>query len=144
MLGQLSELEGLATAIEGLTPEAAALAYSQAVLQLVPPYASLFLDPDGMLNSTPTEAVQRWYMQVGFEVRPEWRAGAPDHLGVELHALASQMERDRVRAAAFFEEYLMSWAPVCCLAIERLEGVPLYPALATVTLETLLRQASVN
>lgn len=138
MLQRLGLLGPLRDEVEALSPDAAALAYSQAVLQLVPPYASSFLDPEGMMNSDTTEAVLRRYHQAGFEVQSTWRAGAADHLGVELFFLAWLQARDLDMARDFLNEHLLSWAPVCCLAYERLAEIPLYPVLGRLTLDVLI------
>ncbi|MEZ4573199.1 MAG: hypothetical protein R2849_23345 [Thermomicrobiales bacterium] len=45
------------------------------------------------------------------------------------------MAVDEDRAARFLNEYLLPWAPVCLLAISRIERATLYPALADVTLQ---------
>jgi TorA maturation chaperone TorD len=108
------------------------------VLQLVPPYASLFLSEDAMLNGSHAERAEITYRHVGFQILPEWRAGPADHLGVELHFLAYLFERDEAAARVFLSEQLLTWAPVCLLAISRIESARLYSALARVTLDALL------
>lgn len=137
MLGGLALLPGLDGIAAELTPEAAALEYSRLVLQLVPPYASLFLDDEAMLNSTPAERVELEYRRSGFRILPEWRAGPADHLGLELLFLAQLYEADGDRAAWFLDAYLLPWAPVCLLALARIETGRLYPKLATVTLDAI-------
>jgi TorA maturation chaperone TorD len=117
------------------------LEYSRIVLQLVPPYASLFLDDAAMLNSAAAEEVEREYRRTGFAIQPEWRAGPADHLGIELHFLAHLLERDEEAAAVFLSRRLLPWAPVCLLAIGRIEVARLYPALAGVTLDVLVALA---
>ena len=141
MLEQLAELPGLADVAREMTPEAAALEYGRVVLQQAPPYASLFLDEEAMLNSAHAEQVELEYRRAGFEIRPEWRAGPADHLGLELHFLAYLLARDEAAATAFLTERLLPWAPVCLLAIARIETAKLYPQLATCTLDTLLALA---
>jgi putative dimethyl sulfoxide reductase chaperone len=118
--------------------EQLAIAYSSLFLQMVPPYASLFLSEDGMLNADPAEEAQRAYTRAGFEVRPAWRAGAADHIGVELHFLATLLERGLPQTQAFLTEHLLTWAPVCCLAVERAEVHPLYTALGRLTCDVVL------
>jgi TorA maturation chaperone TorD len=137
-LDRLARIPELAEVATGITPEAAALEYSRVVLQMVPPYASLFLDEDAMLNGPHTERVEMLYRQAGFSISREWRAGPADHLGIEMHFLAHLLEADDGRAGRFLAEYLLPWAPVCLLAISRIESASLYPALANVTLEVLL------
>ena len=120
-----------------MTPEDAALEYSRIVLQLVPPYASLFLDDDAMLNSNHTEKVELEYRRNGFAIKPEWRAGPADHLGPELHYLAHLYRQQGDAATRFLSDYLLLWAPVCLMAVARVESARLYPALAAVTLDVL-------
>lgn len=134
----LGALPGLADAVEGLEPSEAAVEYSQVLLQLVPPYASLFLDDDAMLNADEAETVQRIYVRNGFEILPEWRAGPPDHLGLELLFLAHLYGRDASLARDFLREHLLTWAPVCLLAIARVEDSRLYASLADTTVQVLL------
>ncbi len=138
MLGRLALLPGLDAVVPEVTPEAAALEYSRVVLQLAPPYASLFLDDEAMLNSGPAERVELEYRRAGFQIRPEWRAGPADHLGLELLFLAHLFERDEAQAARFLEDHLLPWAPVCLLALARIETARLYPALARTTLDVLV------
>jgi TorA maturation chaperone TorD len=137
MLARLALLPGLSAVCADLTPDEAALEYSWVVLQLVPPYASLFLDDDAMLNSNYTEQVELEYRRSGFVIRPEWRAGPADHLGIELHYVAYLLEHEPERVLAFLESHLLPWAPVCLLAIRRIEAAQLYPPLAVVTVDVL-------
>ena len=138
MLGGLAAVPGLADAVEGMVPEAAALEYSQVILQLVPPYASLFLDESAMLNGVQAERMLLEYHRAGFTIAPDWRAGPADHLGIELHFLAFLLDKDRASAGRMIDAFLLPWAPVCLLAIQRIENARLYPNLAKVTLATLL------
>ena len=110
-------------------------------MQAVPPYASLFLDDSAMLNAAPAELAAETYARHGFAIRPEWRAGPSDHLGLELLFLASLIERGSSDARAFLADQVLSWAPVCCLAVERLPRAPLYAALARLTRQTMLSLA---
>jgi TorA maturation chaperone TorD len=137
-LAQLATLPPLAAACAALTPEAAALEYAEAILQAVPPYASLFLDDTAMLNAAPAELAAETYARYGFEVQPEWRAGPADHLGLELLFLAVLWEHDAPAARAFLSTQLLIWAPVCCLAVERLPHTPLYAAIARLSRRTLV------
>ncbi|CAN5702355.1 hypothetical protein BH23CHL2_BH23CHL2_36690 [soil metagenome] len=133
-LALLSRLSGLAGEVK---PEAAALEYSRVVLQLVPPYASLFLDEEAMLNSNHAEQVELEYRRGGFLINPDWRAGPADHLGLELYFLAHLYAVDAAPAARFLSDYLMPWAPICLLSIARVESARLYPGLASTTLEVI-------
>jgi TorA maturation chaperone TorD len=130
-------LPGLEEAASSITPQQAALEYSRIVLQLVPPYASLFVGEDAMLNGPHAERVELLYRQAGFSIAPEWRAGPADHLGIELYFLAHLIERGDPAAGTFLTEWLLPWVPICLLAIARIESARLYPALASLTLDVL-------
>ena len=144
LLARLAPLPPLSDAIQAADPKQLAVGYAEIFLQLVPPYASLFLSDDGMLNSDPAEEILREYVRSGFSIETEWRAGAADHLGVELHYLAWLLERSPARAHLFLNRHLLTWAPVCCLAVERSEVEPLYSASARLTLDVLLALAEDN
>lgn len=138
LLARLAMLPPLAGLAGTADPEQLAIAYSSLFLQMVPPYASLFLSDDGMLNADPAEEAQRAYTRAGFDVQSAWRAGAADHIGVELHFLATLLERDLSQALTFLSHHLLTWAPVCCLAVERAQVHPLYTALGRLTCDVLL------
>jgi TorA maturation chaperone TorD len=133
----LARIPVLRETVTAITPAQAALEYSRVVLQLVPPYASLFLDEEAMLNGPHAERAELFYRRFGFEILPEWRAGPADHLGIELHFLAHLLKRDESSAEAFLARQLLPWAPVCLLAISRIESARLYPALASFTLDVI-------
>lgn len=124
--------------VEAVDPGRLAIGWTETFLQLVPPYASLFLDEAGMLNSWPAERVAQVYAASGFQLKPEWRAGAADHLGVQLHFLATLIPDRPTRAELFLREQLLPWAPVCCLAVERVATEPLIGSIARLTLDTLV------
>ena len=137
-LDQLALLPPLAGVARSTTPEEAALEYAEVVLKQVPPYASLFLDEEAMLNGPHAERMQTEYARAGFEILREWRAGPADHLGLELHFLAHLIERRSETWYAVLVEEILSWAPVCCLAVERVEGAALYGPIARLTREVLV------
>ena len=95
-----------------------------------------------MLNATPAERAAETYARHAFAIQPEWRAGPADHLGLELLFLAGLTARGVPAAGAFLREQLLTWAPVCCLAVERLPRAPLYAAVARLTRQTLLSLAN--
>jgi TorA maturation chaperone TorD len=137
-LRQWAALPPLAEAAGSAGVEAAALEYAESILQAVPPYASLFLTDDAMLNGAPAERAAERYARYGFEIQPVWRAGPPDHLGLELLFLAWLIERGVPAWSLFLDEQVLTWAPICCLAVERLPDAPLYSAVAALTRMTLL------
>lgn len=134
-LATLPPLKGVATTS---VPDELAIAYSELFLQAIPPYASLFLSDDAMLNSDAAEHAQRSYSRAGFTIETGWRAGAADHLGVELHFIAYLLEAKSPVWKTFLNEQVLIWAPVCCLAVERALAAPLYTELARLTKGVLL------
>lgn len=120
--------------------------------QNVYPYESIFVDPELLLNTAATERVVRLYRLCNFDPAGA-RAGAPDHLGLELRCLghlvaledraAGDGDREagararRLRARCL-REHLARWAPPCCLAIRRVTAEPLYRELADLTLDLIL------
>lgn len=138
-------LERLATVVPVGATDVVDLAvlWAETFLQTVPPYASLFLSDDGMLNSWPADRAAQTYADAGFQSKPEWRAGAPDHLGVQLHFLALLLPDRPKRTELFLREQLLPWAPICCLAVERAAIDPLFTAIARLTLNTVVELANV-
>lgn len=122
---------------EGIAPADLAAPWAETFLQTVPPYASLFLSEDGMLNSWPADRAAEIYAAAGFLPRPEWRAGAPDNLGVQLHFLAYLLPDRPKRAGLFLREQILPWAPVCCVAVERAGSHRIFRSLARLTLDAL-------
>lgn len=115
------------------------------------PYASVYLDPSGMLNAPWTAFVSGVYRALGLEIAASGVA-APDHLGVQLEALAVLLEREdgaaseldaaRARHAqqTLLCEHLLPWVPCFAWAVERTSG-GLYTRLARWTLELLVEHA---
>ena len=52
-----------------------------------------------MLMAPASDRVQALYRQAGWHIPDKSRAGAPDHLGLELLALADWLEADHVALA---------------------------------------------
>lgn len=103
------------------------------------PYASVFLEDEPVLHGESTANVERWYERVGFELEREWVVAAPDALGAEMACLGWLHERgDETVALEFLRDFILPWAPVCCLALERAAQLPLYRTLAQVTRAALL------
>ncbi len=57
------------------------------------PYEAIFRDRDLMLNTAATSRVVALYQACGFAPAARLRAGAPDHLGVELALMAELTSR---------------------------------------------------
>lgn len=138
LLARLAALPPLHEAAVTSTPADLAIVYSELFLRAIPPYASLFLSDDAMLNSDAAERAQRSYSRAAFTVESEWRAGAADHLGVELHFVACMLDVQSPDWKLFLSEQILSWAPVCCLAVERADASPLYSGLARLTRDVLI------
>ena len=157
LVASLRELPPFA---EHMPPESAvdawladvAVEYQRLFGMNVYPYESIFVDPELMLNTRATERVARLYHDCGFD-RLEARAGAPDHLGLELrlmrelitaelHAQARGDEGGerwaRAQQAYCLHDHLARWAPICAQAVMRVTTQPLYTLLATLTTELVL------
>jgi len=105
----------------------------------LPPYESVFIDPSAMLMASATAQVQSLYDRSGWTPPSELRIGAPDHLGVELLALAAWLAAGQTESARILlTRCLALWAPVFVLALRRLDPHPFYAALGELTLDHLL------
>jgi len=119
----------------------------------LPPYESVFIDPSAMLMAPATGRVQSLYQQGGWNPPPEARTGAPDHLGLELLALAWGLEISQTHPSALsaknsskeqtmvrrlHTEHLALWAPPFVLALGRLAPHPFYATLGDLTLDLIL------
>ncbi len=109
----------------------------------IPPYESVFIDPSAMLLAPATERLQNLYRQAHWSVPSNIRVGAPDHLGLELMALADCLaaENDlskRAVAKRLHGEHLALWVPPFILAFQRLSPAPFYQTLSHLTLDLLL------
>jgi TorA maturation chaperone TorD len=105
----------------------------------LPPYESVFVDPSGMLSSAATGWVQTLYRQAGWVPPIGARAGAADHLGLELLAQADWLEGEYTHLAhQLHARHLALWAPAFVLALRQLAPHPFYLALGNLTLDLLL------
>jgi TorA maturation chaperone TorD len=105
----------------------------------LPPYESLFLDPSAMLMAPSTERLQQLYQQAGWQPPGNVRAGAPDHLGLELLALADGLETGQANLAHRLQtRHLALWLPPFVLTLRRLQPQPFYARLGHLTLELIL------
>lgn len=109
------------------------------------PYASVYLDPSGMLNAPWSDFVAGVYGALELELSLEAGLAAPDHLSAQLEALATLLEREtssdemgaeRARHAqkTLLAEHLLPWLPTFSLAVNRL-NTGLYGKLTALTLE---------
>lgn len=114
-----------------------AIAYTEAFLLNVYPYASVFLDLDGEMNGLRSRELAALYQQFGYQPAFLYEAGAPDHLGLVLGLLAHIPHSQR---ASVLSKFVLDWAPVLCLSIERQPSVhPFYRALAACTRQALFQ-----
>jgi len=158
--GLVASLRELPPFAEHIPPESAADAwladvaveYQRLFGMNVYPYESIFVDQELMLNTRATEQVARMYQECSFD-RLGARAGAPDHLSLELrlmhelitaelHAQASGdaagLRWARAQQALCLHDHLARWAPICAQTIARVTTQPLYAVLATLTTELVL------
>jgi TorA maturation chaperone TorD len=110
----------------------------------LPPYESILVDPAAMLLAPATARVQALYRQAGWTPPANSRVGAPDHLGLELVALAEIQARAEAKeeltevARRLQTEHLALWVPALVLALRRLAPHPFYAILSELTLDLLL------
>lgn len=98
------------------------------------PYASVFLDPQGLLNTATTARVEAMYAAVDFEPAGDLPIGALDHFGVELSFVAHLLSSGRTAAAdRFLESEILSWAPIFLHAVERNARLEVFRILARQT-----------
>ncbi len=118
------------------------------------PFASVFLDPEGMLDGPVTDYVRRQFQRAGC---PTPLTGeAPDHLGQELTLLAflaraeagawidglpTEARRIRRLERRFMDEHLLGWLIPFTQAV-RDEGFPFFTVLAELTLDLALDHRS--
>lgn len=122
------------------------------VLNLTP-YESFYRRDDGMLESGAVNPVASWLQQYGLEVDlASARSLAPDHLGIELEAMAVLCEKEAEAREAdngpavgavrrvqreFLEQHLLTWAPMYLFAAQRNARTLLYREAADATLQFL-------
>ncbi len=123
-------------------PRELAQAYADVFLLNVPPYGTVFTDPEGELNSLEAQRAAALYESYGYHPLELLSVGAPDHLGLCLGFVAHVEETGREMRE--FVASLLSWIPVCCLAVQREPSQPFYPALASKTCQGLLTRSSIQ
>ena len=138
----ISALPELAQTVPGLDADrldALAVEYQRLFGFNLPPYESLFIDPSAMLMAPATSRVQTLYRQAGWQPPGNRRSGAPDHLGLELLALADWLTAGQnVLAHRLHVDHLALWVPSFVLALWHLNPHPFYHALGDLTLELIL------
>lgn len=99
------------------------------------PYASAYLNADGMIGGEARDRVAGFWRALGLTPPPE-----PDHLATVLGAYAGLCELGVTRARhAFLWEHLLSWLPAYLHAVRRHAAMP-FPEWARLLLETLLNE----
>jgi putative dimethyl sulfoxide reductase chaperone len=148
-LATIAALPGLAGTLPQ-TGEAAltdlAVEYQRLFGFNLPPYESIFIDPSAMLQAPATARVQALYREAGWTPPAQVRVGAPDHVGLELLALADLEAKAKAEAKEELEglayrlqtQHLVLWVPAFVLALRRLEPHSFYTALSNLTLDLLL------
>ena len=134
----LAELEALPDLAGQVTSsKELAISYTEAFLLNVYPYASVFLDLNGEMNGLRSRELSALYVQSGYQPESLYEAGAPDHMGLVLGLLAHLPGSIH---ASVLSKYVLDWAPVLCLSIERQPSVhPFYRALAASTRRVLFQ-----
>jgi len=138
----LEQLPGLAETLPGAEQGSLtdlAVEYQRLFGFNLPPYESIFIDPSAMLNAPASARVQQRYRQAGWTPPAGRRFAAPDHLGLELHALAYALQQpDPSAGLPLLTTHLALWAPVFLLTLERLDPHPFYARLGELTLALIL------
>ena len=116
------------------------------------PYASVFLDPSGMLAAPWSSFVTSVYAALGLEVRSGVELAAGDHLAAQLEAVATLLEREAAAAGeleavrarhaqrVLLLGHLLPWLPAFTGAVRRLDQ-GFYGEVAALTRELLLEHA---
>jgi len=148
LLPVLQQLPGM-PAIEGPAPEEYAASHFQLFGQGVYPYASVFLEEDGLLGGSVTETASAFYVEFGYLPNEN---ESPDHIAAELSALAflsgaqSDAEADgatyhiqRIRhlQRRFLDEHLLLWLPALVNAVQQ-QPETIYHSIAEQTLDLVL------
>lgn len=109
------------------------------------PYASVFLDPDGLLGGPVAEAVGLHFRTAGFDI--DLNQEGADHVGHTLAFLGflaaaeadawednrpDEAARMQAHARRFIDAHLLPWLPAFVEALQR-QQVPFYPHLAGLT-----------
>jgi putative dimethyl sulfoxide reductase chaperone len=109
------------------------------------PYASVFRDPEGFMNTETTARVQAKYDEADFELASDLPVGAPDHFGVELSFVAHLILSGCADAASeFVATELVPWTPIFLHAVEKNARHAFYRGLARETRRWLLEDSNLS
>jgi len=101
------------------------------------PFASVFLEPDGMLGGTVTSAAAGFRAEVGMNPPNSMPA---DHVSAEIELLGRLAgARDRTLFRLFLDTHFLSWYPLFVRAVEA-ERDDFYSALSAKVLERTLEE----
>lgn len=138
----IAALPELAQALPGLDAtvlEQLAVEYQRLFGFNLPPYESIFVDPSVMLAAPATERVQHLYRRAGWQPPAGIRVGAPDHVGLELLALADGLASSQTALTVeLHRRHLALWLPPLVLTLRRLKPRPFYEVLGDLTLALIL------
>ncbi len=122
-------------------PAALAADFSDVLLLNVYPYGTVFTDEAAELNGPGAQRARARYAAHGYAPAELNEVAAADHLGLGLGLLAHLEQRGAALDDSLSD--LMLWAPLCCLAVERLPTAPpFYRGLAEHTREALFAAAA--
>ncbi len=109
------------------------------------PYASVFRDPEGLMNTETTARVEAEYAQARFLIDPRYPIGAPDHFGAELLFASHLFDRGNSDAAqAFLLRQVLPWTGIFTHAVERAARQDFYRVLARETRQWLFENAGAS
>jgi TorA maturation chaperone TorD len=138
----LAAVPDLAVALPDPTPrQIAELAEEQKRLlqSSVPPRESPFLGAADEASGTPDpRGLIQLYREASYAPPDRLAEVPPDHIGLELLALAHCQAAHRTAGCQLVSEHLALWVPAMAWALRRLTPAPFYSALAEITLDTVL------
>lgn len=138
-LTALADLAQTLPALDGPHLTNLAVEYQRLFGFNLPPYESVFIDPSAMLMVPATDRVTQIYRRGEWQSPAGVRTGAPDHLGLELLALADWLDREQLAPAhQLHTRHLALWVVPFILTLQRLRPQPFYAALGELTLDLLL------
>ncbi len=128
--------------------------YAQLTMVGLSPYESFFRREDAQIEAGAANPLATFFKKYGLEADlAAARSLSPDHLGIELEAMAELCRQEVAAGQAgnrpyagtvrkvereLLEEHLLTWAPVYLLAARRAAKTELYRELADATLHFLL------
>ncbi|MEQ8276563.1 MAG: molecular chaperone TorD family protein [Deltaproteobacteria bacterium] len=108
-------------------------AHYEALGLAVPPHESVFVDPEGVVGGEVSQRVVDTYARLGFAY--DVTGPAPDHLAVQLRALASTCAGAASAQRVMLDVHLLGWVPLFAHA---LRGFAPYDIAASTLLGVLL------